>query len=93
MKTQPDYTAPQHDTLERSVETHLRQYFEAHSADGLPPSGMYWRILPLFERPMLEIALRATDYNQLKAAHLLGINRNTLRKKINELGINITGKP
>ena len=87
MKINPAYTEAQQDTLEKNVERHMRQYFAAHSADGLPPSGLYWRILPLFERPLITVALQATDYNQLKAAHLLGINRNTLRKKIKELGI------
>ncbi len=89
MKTQSAQYEPQQDTLEKNVERHLRQYFAAHSTDGLPPSGLYYRVLPLFERPLIEVALQATGYNQLKAADLLGINRNTLRKKITELNITI----
>lgn len=87
MKTNPAYDETQQDTLEKNVERHMRQYFAAHNSSGLPPAGMYWRVLPLFERPLITVALEATGYNQLKAARLLGINRNTLRKKINELGI------
>lgn len=77
-------------TLQRNVEEHLRNYFDAHhgsTGDGLPPSGLYDRILPLVEKPLLEITLKATGNNQLKTAYILGINRNTLRKKITELGI------
>lgn len=77
-------------TLEKSVEAHLRQYFEAHSKEGLPPPGLYGRVLPLIEKPLIEMTLRATAGNQLKAAHVLGLNRNTLRKKIKELHISPT---
>ena len=78
-------------TLEKNVEEHLKNYFAAHCeenfGDGLPPSGLYYRILPLVEKPLIEMTLAATGGNQLKAASVLGINRNTLRKKIAELGI------
>ena len=76
-------------TLEKNVESHLRQYFAAHSGDNLPSPGLYDRILPLVEKPLLEMTLRATGGNQIKAAFVLGINRNTLRKKIAELGIDV----
>lgn len=79
-------------TLQKNVEEHLHNYFEAHlgsTGDGLPPSGLYGRILPLVEKPLLEITLKATGNNQLKTAYILGINRNTLRKKIKELGISL----
>lgn len=89
MTPQAAQTPQLHDTLEKSVERHLRQYFETHGTDGLPASGLYWRVLPLFERPLIEVTLEAVGYNQLKAARVLGINRNTLRKKITDLGINI----
>ncbi|MEZ5691619.1 MAG: helix-turn-helix domain-containing protein [Rickettsiales bacterium] len=75
--------------LEKSIEEHLRNYFLSHRGDELPPSGLYYRVLPLFERPLIEMTLRETAGNQLKAAQVLGINRNTLRKKIVELGISI----
>jgi two-component system, NtrC family, nitrogen regulation response regulator GlnG len=76
-------------TLEKNVEEHLRQYFSAHTGDSLPPPGLYDRILPLVEKPLIEMTLRATGSNQIKAAFILGINRNTLRKKITELGIEL----
>jgi DNA-binding protein Fis len=49
---------------------------------------MYKRLLTKVEKPLIEAALEKTDGNQLKAAKLLGINRNTLRAKIKKLGIN-----
>lgn len=76
-------------TLQKNVEEHLRNYFAAHTGGALPPSGLYYRILPLVEKPLIEMTLRATEGNQLKAAYVLGINRNTLRKKITELGIDL----
>lgn len=76
-------------TLEQNVEEHLRDYFAAHEGDSLPPSGLYQRILPLVEKPLIEMTLCVTSGNQLKAAHILGINRNTLRKKIKDLGIEV----
>jgi two-component system nitrogen regulation response regulator GlnG len=68
------------------VERHLREYFAAH-ADGLPASGVYDRIVREIERPLITLSLEATRGNQLRAAELLGLNRNTLRKKIRELDI------
>ncbi len=68
------------------VERHLREYFAAH-VDGLPASGVYDRIVREIERPLIALSLAATRGNQLRAAELLGLNRNTLRKKIRELDI------
>jgi two-component system nitrogen regulation response regulator GlnG len=68
------------------VERHLREYFAAH-VDGLPASGVYDRIVREVERPLIALSLAATRGNQLRAAELLGLNRNTLRKKIRELDI------
>ena len=57
-------------------------------ASNRPPSGtVYHQALSVFEKPLIEYALRETQGNQLRAAELLGINRNTLRKKIGELEI------
>lgn len=74
-------------TLEQVVRSRLAEYFAAHAPGELPPPGLYARALPLFERPLIEMAMQATGGNQIKAAHLLGINRNTLRKKLAALGI------
>ena len=79
----------QDDRLAGSVAAHLRRYFDLHGGD-LPPAGLYNRILREVEAPLLEIALEATGGNQAKCADLLGINRNTLRKKITELDIHVT---
>ena len=76
------------ESLGLTVERHLCQYFAAHDL-GLPPPGLYDRILREVERPLLTVALAATRGNQLKAAKLLGINRNTLRKKLQELDIEV----
>ncbi|MCA8883197.1 MAG: response regulator, partial [Rhodobacteraceae bacterium] len=67
--------------LSASVGAHLRRYFDLHGG-VLPPPGLYQRILREVETPLIEIALDATGGNQAKCADLLGINRNTLRKKI-----------
>jgi len=72
--------------LGRSVERHLSDYF-AGFGDGLPPPGLYHRILREVEYPLISTALAATRGNQIKAAELLGVNRNTLRKKIRDLDI------
>ncbi|MDU8911520.1 response regulator [Aestuariicoccus sp. MJ-SS9] len=75
--------------LGASVARHLRRYFDLHGT-MLPPPGLYGRILREVEAPLIEIALDATGGNQAKCADLLGINRNTLRKKITDLDIQVT---
>ncbi len=71
------------------VEAQLRRYFELHGG-SLPPPGLHGRVLDEVERPLIALALEATAGNQLKAAALLGINRNTLRKKVKDLNIDVT---
>ncbi len=75
--------------LTASVARHLRRYFDLHGGQ-LPAPGVYQRILREVELPLIEIALDATAGNQAKCADLLGINRNTLRKKITDLDIRVT---
>jgi two-component system nitrogen regulation response regulator GlnG len=75
--------------LAASVQRHLKRYFDLHG-NMLPPPGLYGRILREVEMPLIEIALDATGGNQAKCADLLGINRNTLRKKIKDLDIHVT---
>ncbi len=75
--------------LMASVARHLKRYFDLHGG-VLPPPGLYNRILREVETPLIEIALDATGGNQAKCADLLGINRNTLRKKITDLDIRVT---
>ena len=72
--------------LAGAVERHIGDYFAAHKG-VLPAAGLYDRVLREIERPLIVATLGATRGNQIKAAHLLGLNRNTLRKKIRELDI------
>jgi two-component system nitrogen regulation response regulator GlnG len=77
------------ESLAESVGLHVQRYFDLHGAN-LPPDGVYQRILREIEVPLIEISLAATSGNQAKCADLLGINRNTLRKKISDLEIVVT---
>ncbi len=76
------------ENLSAAVERYLNKYFGGF-ADGLPPPGLYHRILREIEYPLLSAALAATRGNQIRAADLLGVNRNTLRKKIRDLEIQV----
>jgi len=76
------------ETLQGAVERHLAGYFRNYG-EGLPPPGLYHRILREVENPLISVALASTRGNQIKAAELLGVNRNTLRKKIRELDIQV----
>jgi two-component system, NtrC family, nitrogen regulation response regulator GlnG len=75
-------------TISQAVEYNMQKYFAAFG-DELPPSGVYDRVLAEFEKPLLLACLTATRGNQIRAAELLGLNRNTLRKKIRELNISV----
>ncbi len=77
------------ETLAEAVSRHVRRYFELHG-DELPPPGVYGRILREVEAPLIEVALEYTAGNQARCAELMGINRNTLRKKITDLDIRVT---
>jgi two-component system, NtrC family, nitrogen regulation response regulator GlnG len=76
------------DNLSNAVERYLTQYFSGFD-ETLPPPGLYHRILREVEAPLLSAALAATRGNQIRAADLLGVNRNTLRKKIRDLEIQV----
>ncbi len=83
-----DGNVPGDESLGEAVERHLAQYFDAHR-EGLPPPGLYDRVLHEIEKPLISLVLSATLGNQLQAAKVLGLNRNTLRKKIRELQIEV----
>ncbi|MDJ1156827.1 nitrogen regulation protein NR(I) [Chelatococcus sp. SYSU_G07232] len=85
-------TAPATEGLSESVERHLLSYF-GEFKDRLPPPGLYHRILREVEAPLIAMALAATRGNQIKAAELLGLNRNTLRKKIRDLDLQVIRTP
>ncbi|MGC4025648.1 MAG: nitrogen regulation protein NR(I) [Mesorhizobium sp.] len=77
---------PEEFTIGQAVEQNLQRYFKMFG-DELPPSGLYDRVITEVEYPLVLAALAATRGNQIRAADLLGLNRNTLRKKIRDLGI------
>ena len=79
-------------SLSEMVEQHLGEYFAAFGKE-LPPPGLYDRIIAEVERPLLLAALAATRGNQIRAAELLGLNRNTLRKRIRDLNIELFKTP
>jgi two-component system, NtrC family, nitrogen regulation response regulator GlnG len=75
-------------SLMELIERHLATYFATFGRE-LPPPGLYDRIIRQVEVPLLSAALAATRGNQIKAAELLGVNRNTLRSRIRDLDIQI----
>lgn len=85
----PQTGAATDEQLSAAIGRHLQRYFDLHGG-ALPPPGLYDRILREMELPLIEIALDATGGNQARCADLLGINRNTLRKKITDLDIRVT---
>jgi two-component system nitrogen regulation response regulator GlnG len=88
LKQQDSVEEDQHESenLSQSVDAHIRRYFDALKG-GLPAPGLHGRILREVELPLITATLEITRGNQVKAADILGMNRNTLRKKIKELGI------
>ena len=87
--SEPIVGGPEEGELAAQVGRHLRRYFDLH-AGSLPPPGLYQRVLREMEIPLIEISLEATAGNQARCADLLGINRNTLRKKITDLDLQVT---
>ncbi|MEM9999351.1 MAG: nitrogen regulation protein NR(I) [Pseudomonadota bacterium] len=75
-------------TISEAVEMNMQKYF-ASFGDGLPPPGLYHRVLGELEYPLIVATLTATRGNQIRAAEVLGLNRNTLRKKIRDLNVSI----
>jgi two-component system, NtrC family, nitrogen regulation response regulator GlnG len=74
------------ESLSLAVQQHLANYFASFGTD-LPPDGLHHRLTEAIEKPLLLATMLAVRGNQIRAAKLLGINRNTLRKKLSELGI------
>ncbi|HLH10302.1 MAG TPA: nitrogen regulation protein NR(I) [Methylovirgula sp.] len=80
------------ETLALAVERHLSELFRSYG-ESLPPPGIYHRVLRELEYPLISAVLAATRGNQIKAAELLGLNRNTLRKKVKDLDIRLMRLP
>jgi Fis family transcriptional regulator len=68
--------------IEECVRTSLEGYFK--DLRGTEPDGMYDMMVRVVERPLLEVVMQQAEHNQSKAAQWLGLNRNTLRKKLLE---------
>ena len=83
---EPPARAERAESLSEAVDIHLRRHFPLHG-DSLPEPGLYERIVREVERPLIQHCLAATNGNQIKSAEILGLNRNTLRKKIRYLEI------
>ena len=64
----------------KAIEKYLEKYYALHN--GEVPCGLYNQIISEVERGILNVTLKHTNMNQVKAAKILGINRNTLRKKM-----------
>ena len=75
--------------ISKSLEMHLSHYFRS-LGDSLPAPGLYQTVLKEVEVPLINLTLSLCDGNQIKAANLLGINRNTLRKKIKDYDLVVT---
>ena len=71
--------------LANSVKSSLDQYFK--DLDGESPHAIYYMVLSCIEKPLLEYIMQHAAGNQSKAAEILGLNRNTLRKKIQQYNI------
>ena len=69
--------------LSGAVAYYLRSYFKDHQ-DHLPPGGLYHLVIEEVEGALFEETLHAVDGNQVKASEILGIHRNTLRRKLRE---------
>ena len=90
LRSEPETGSPKE--LSEMVERYLGEHFAAHGSE-LPPPGLYRRIIRQVETPLITAALAATRGNQIRAAELLGLNRNTLREKIQALDIQIFKGP
>jgi len=72
-------------SIEESVRRNVQEYFK--NLDGTPPAGVYEMLIRAVEKPLLEVVMAQAGHNQSKAADWLGLNRNTLRKKLGDHGM------
>ena len=73
------------DPLCQCVRRSLRRYFK--DMNGEEPSNLYHMVITEIEKPLLEVVMEKSDSNQTRASKVLGINRNTLRKKLQQYGL------
>ncbi len=69
-------------SIEACIRTNLEDYFR--DLDGTDPTGLYDMLLKVVEKPLLDVVMQRAGQNQSRAADWLGLNRNTLRKKLVE---------
>ena len=69
-------------SIERCIRDNLDMYFR--DLDGTDPTGLYDMLVKLVEKPLLDVVMTQSGQNQSRAAEWLGLNRNTLRKKLLE---------
>jgi len=72
-------------SIDQAVTSSLEKYFR--DLEGARPSAIYDMVIAAVERPMLEVVMKQAHGNQLRASEMLGINRNTLRKKLQLYGM------
>ena len=72
-------------SIDESVRRNVQDYFK--HLDGTAPAGVYDMLIRAVEKPLLEVVMAQAGHNQSKAADWLGLNRNTLRKKLGEHGL------
>lgn len=72
-------------SIDEVVTKNLERYLKDH--DEVNPQRIYDMVINAVERPMLEVVMRHAEHNQVKASEMLGINRNTLRKKLQNHGM------
>ncbi|MBP7190436.1 MAG: hypothetical protein KA998_04275 [Rickettsiaceae bacterium] len=84
-------TENMHSSIRECLQCHLKKFFDMHN-ESEPSSGLYDRIMEEVERELITMTMGYSGNVQAKASKILGINRNTLRKKIQDLGIIYNGE-
>jgi Fis family transcriptional regulator len=82
---QTQLAQPQQQSLRDAVDQAMENYFR--HLDGQIVTDVYDMVLSEIEAPMLEVVMKYTRHNQTRAAHMLGLNRGTLRKKLKRYGL------
>lgn len=80
-------------SLERLVRSKLEVLFQQQHEAQIELDGLHKVVLEQVEKPLIELALRSYNGNQVKTAKMLGINRNTLKKKIDTYKIKVRNRP